>query len=88
MDRRFAVLYMLYCNAHRDPEQRAEPFSLEDFLPAKKTRAESPTSAPMTREEYLLSEARKHPEPAWQIETARALSESFDQRTPINRRFQ
>lgn len=45
MDRRFAVLYTMYANAHRDDKKHPKPFAIEDFLPRSKPIPERRQSA-------------------------------------------
>jgi hypothetical protein len=41
-ERRTGLLAALYANAHRDPDKRAEPFTIEDFAPALRKSASEP----------------------------------------------
>lgn len=72
-DRRFAVMYVMYCNAHRDTAKKPDPFTLEDFMPTGK-----PVSQ-MSAEEYFLAEAKKHMSAEQQAIMARGYSEAFKQ---------
>ncbi len=51
-DRRFAVMYCMYANSHRDEKKKPSPFTLDDFI--------GPQKSNMTAEEYFAAEARTH----------------------------
>lgn len=53
MDRRFAVLYTMYANTHRDEKRHPKAFTVEDFLPGSK-----PVSSAMSPD-AMLAEARR-----------------------------
>jgi hypothetical protein len=73
-ERRTALLATLYANAHRDPQKRAQPFTLEDFAPplrgseAKPSR--SATQSPAAQLELMKAHhdirvAKGAPAGAW-----------------------